>query len=258
MRSARPSPSTLKGRLVDVYLAALVDGAIEPLSRRLGGRATIEDPTFGHAAGLAAIGTLLGHAAAFLRDHHAGYRHRRTTTGRDRDLAEGVLSLDGPSARIEVPILVVGERKREREIDLRLYHAIPPEAAASPSMPDPSEAPLGAQSSTSAVVLPQLVKHVVDALRIGALERFLAAFEGAAQLVDVDGTAHSKRDGSMGAFLTSVGARIDLDPAAFADDGRICGVEGAVRFGASEPRPACLVFERGDTGLFRELRLYVA
>src|SRR5437870_573436 len=49
----RPPASTLKGRLADVFVPALVSGNVESLSRRLGNRATIDDPLSGRASTLA-------------------------------------------------------------------------------------------------------------------------------------------------------------------------------------------------------------
>src|ERR1700743_3345580 len=59
MTDERGAASTLKGRLADVYLPALVEGALSALSRRLGNRATIDDPLFGRASTLSSIDPLL-------------------------------------------------------------------------------------------------------------------------------------------------------------------------------------------------------
>lgn len=249
MSDERLPPSSLKGRLADVYVPALVTGSLDSLSRRLGNRATIDDPVSGRASSLASIEPLLTKVSAYFREHGATYRHRASTTGVDRDLCEGVLEMTVDGGACETPIVVVAERRRLREIELRVYYA-PPGAPA--GRPPRAKLALGPRP----VTLPQLVAHVVDALRKGAVERVLSAFDGPSRIVDTHGRAHAKRDGTMGTFVGDLGARVELEPAGSADDGRTCGVEGMLALPGREPVPAVLAFERGDTGLIRELRLY--
>lgn len=251
MTDERLPQSSLKGRLADVYVPALVGGALDSLARRLGNRATIDDPLRGRAGSLASIEPLLASVSSYLRERGATYRHVRSTTGVDRDLCEGVLELEIGGEPRAVPIVVVAERRRLREIELRVYYA-PPDAPAG----TPPRAPIALPRDV--LSLPQLVAHVLDALKKGAVERVLAAFDGTSRIVDVAGHAHAKRDGGMAAFVTELGAGVDLEPAGSADDGRTCGVEGMLAVGGREPTPAVLAFERGDTGLFHELRLYYA
>jgi len=233
----------LKGRLADVYVPALVSGAIGALSRRLGNRATIDDPVFGRASTLSSIDPLLEKAAA--RFAGATYRHVASATGVDRDVSEGVV--ENGSTRL--PIVVIAERRRLREIELRLYYA-------TGGSPRRSRPPL--LHSYDPVSLPQLVAHVLEALRKGAVERVLAAFEEGSRWVDPSGGAHGKRDGAMAAFLSEMGSRLEIEAAGAADDGRTCCVEAIVTRARPlpEPEPAALSFERGESGLIRELRSY--
>jgi hypothetical protein len=246
MVEERGPASTLKGRLADVFVPALVHGeSLQALSRRLGNRATIDDPLFGRASTLSSIDPLLQKAAARFREQGAVYRHVASATGIDRDVSEGLLVL---SAEEAIPIAVVAERRRLREIELRLYYA-------TGSEPRKPRTPLG----NDEIPIPQIVAHVLEALRRGAVERVLAAFEESSRLVDPSGRHHEKRDGSMASFVAS--GRLELVPSGAADDGRTCSIEASVlRQGrgslSSEPEPAAMSFERGDSGLLRELRLY--
>lgn len=237
--------SALKGRLADVYVPALVEGRVEALSRRLGNAATIDDPLHGRAATLASIDPLLAKTAERFAKLEASYRAIGSTTGVDRDAAEGVITTNGGT----IPILVVAERRRLREIELRLYYVIdapPPHRNGRAPAPAPVEkAPL-----------PQIVAHVVEALRRGAVERVLAAFEEGSRFVDPAGNRHTKKDGKMADYLARWGGRLDLTPNGTADDGRTCCVEVALTRREREPEAAALVFERGDSGLLRELRFY--
>lgn len=249
MTDARSAPSSLRGRLADVYVPALVEGKLEGITRRLGNRATLDDPLHGRASSLASVEPLVSKVSAYFQKHSAKYRHHASTTGVDRDLSEGVLELDVDGAAREMPIVVVAERRRLREIELRIYYA-PPAAPAG----RPPRAPLAL--SPSPIILPQLPAHVADALKKGAVERVLAAFEDGSRIVSADGTSHTKRDGKMSRFISDLGAGVELEVAGTADDGRTCGVEGMLLLARREAVPAVLAFERGDTGLLRELRFY--
>lgn len=244
------SPSSLRGRLADVYVQTLLEGNLESLAKRLGNKAIVDDPLNGRASSLASVEPLLGKLKAWLAARGAKYRPRASTSGADRDLAEGLLDLEIDGKPHEMPIVVVAERRRNREIELRLYYAPPGEAAR------PPRAPLALAATP--IVLPQLPAHVADALKKGAVERVLAAFEEGARIVAPDGSAHAKKDGKMSRFISELGAGVDLEVGGTADDGRTCGVEAMLHLARREPVPAVLAFERGDTGLLRELRFYYA
>jgi hypothetical protein len=81
------SPSSLRGRLADVYVPAIVEGGLESLAKRLGNRATIDDALHGRVSSLASVEPLLGKLSAWFQKNQASYRHRASTTGVDRDLS---------------------------------------------------------------------------------------------------------------------------------------------------------------------------
>src|SRR5690606_17233137 len=99
-----------------------------------------------------------------------------------RDVSEGVLSLPKSG---ELPIVVVAERRRLREIELRVYYA----TGKAPRPP--------AVDARADLAVPQIVAHVLEALRKGAVERVLAAFEDSSRFLDPSGRAFGKRDGTM-------------------------------------------------------------
>lgn len=242
MSDERGPGSTLKGRLADVYVPALVEGSLQALSRRLGNRATIDDPLFGRASTLSSIDPMLERFATHFKG--ATYRHVASATGVDRDVAEGVLAKDGQ----DTPIAVVAERRRLREIELRVYYATGQSERRSrgpvlEAVPDANA--------------PQVVQHVLDALKKGAVERVLAAFEEQARFIDPAGKSFGKREGAMGTWVSDVGSRLGFATCGVADDGRYCCVEAVItRKPAGDPEPAALTFERGESGLLRELRFY--
>src|SRR4051794_21314929 len=156
----RSPPSALKGRLADVYVPALVSGALEALSRRLGNRATIDDPLYGRASSLSSIDPLLTRVAAYFAEAGATYEHVCSTTGVDRDAAEGRLAMTIAGEARALPIAIVAERRRLREIELRVYYA--PEGA------PPGRKARGPLLSGMEIPLEQGVESIVEGLRKGA------------------------------------------------------------------------------------------
>ena len=247
MTDERSPPSALKGRLADIYVPALVAGTLEALSRRLGNRATIDDPLYGRASSLTAIDPLLARVATYFAEGKASYEHVCSTTGVDRDAAEGRLAMTIDGEARELPIAIVAERRRLREIELRVYYA--PEGAPSRKMRSPLVSK-GPQSG-----LASLVETILDRIRKGAIEQALTGFEEAGRIVDPGGRAHGKHDGAMGTFLSDLGD-IDVQIGGAADDGRTACIEATVVRQGREASPALLSFQRGESGLVNELRIY--
>ncbi len=237
-----PPSSVLKGRLVDVFVPALVAGGATALVRRLGTRATLDDPTRGRGASVAGIESMLLELARTWKD--AAFTCLASTTGVDCDVNEGTLELGG--ARI--PIGVVAERRTMREIDVRLYY----------SMPERTDARLVPPSTTSAAAEPRAAVAVdlLAALAAGDAGRALSAFEHEALAVDVRGKIHDRPSGALAAWLGTF-ERTELVASGTADDGRRCCLEVARRAGrAGRHAATLLVLVRGDSGLVREVRAY--
>jgi hypothetical protein len=247
----RSPPSALRGRLADVYVPALVSGSLEALSRRLGNRATIDDPLYGRASSLASIDPLLARVASYFAEAKATYAHVCSTTGVDRDAAEGRLAMTIRGESRELPIAIVAERRRLREIELRVYYT--PEGA--PPERKPRSALVSDGRNAPPVALAQLIDAIIDGVRKGSVEQTLAGFEEAGRIVDPSGRAYEKRAGAMSTFLSELGA-LDLVVGGSADDGRTACIETTFTRRGREPAPALLAFQRGDSGLVNELRVY--
>jgi hypothetical protein len=175
--------------------------------------------------------------------------------GSDRDVTEGSLSLTFEGKRAKVPVAIVAERRREREIELRLYYSTKPirgaHAVRSPLLP-PGE-----------VVIPPAVTEHLAAMKRGDVQAMLATFESGATLRDPGGLVYTKDDsGEMRRYyeaLFSGGKGVELLPGARADDGRTCVVEYTVvriRGKTVPPQAGLAVYERGETGLLRGVRVY--
>jgi len=236
--SVRSEASGLRGWLSDLLFTTLVHGPLAPLVLRLGGRSTIDHPVHGRASGMPDVETLLVTAIGWLADRKAVYERRALVVGTDRDVAEGTLVLAGAGGEgeLRLPVAVVAERRKLREVELRVYHATR-----------------------------MLGSDHLQALRAGDAKGVLACFESNGVVHDAAGREHSSSDGSLVGYFAErfgvgeEGGGADFVHGGYADDGRACAVEltlTSVRGKAVAPYPALAVFERGDSGLFRALRLY--
>jgi hypothetical protein len=253
--SERGEPSSLRGPLCDVYLSALATGLAEQLARRLGDRATVDDPIFGRTSGMPALARYLDEVAAWLGKREGAFEHAGSIVGSDRDVAEGTLSLTFEGRRVAVPVAVVAERRREREIEVRLYYSTRPikgtHAIRSPLLPKDDET----------AVPPPVAAHL-DALARGDVPGIVASFEAAGSLRDGQGATYARETGALAAQyekLFAGGHGITVLKGARADDGRTCALEYTIVevHGKTVPPQAGLaVYERGESGLLRAVRVY--
>jgi hypothetical protein len=265
----REAPSGLRGWLSEVYMAALVSAQTDQLVRRLGDRATVDDPIFGRTTGMPALARYLDEVATWMSKHEGAFQEVAFVTGSDRDVTEGILSLTFEGRRVKVPLAVVAERRPEREVEMRLYYSTKPikgtRAVRSPLLPQDDE-----------VGVPVQVAAQLDALSRADIGAVLASFEDGAKLRDAAGETHVKTGdgGPLRAFYESLcglsagkgsdigrtrGAGIEVLKGARADDGRICALEYTVvrvRGKNVAPQAGLAVYERGETGLLRAVRIY--
>lgn len=229
-------PSSLRGRLCDVFFRALIDEQADQLLLRLGNKAHLDEPLFGSAAGLEALRKQLILVGKWLGDHAARHEHGQTTRGVDRDVAEGILEVRAGDVPVSLPTAIVMGRGRNREVSLRIYMA-----------PYPADrAPKGPEAPPSVEMVPPAdVSELLADTAFGSATQLGEHFEEKAQLRDAMGREHDR------ATLLKTLGDMRLDARGFADDGRRCAVEIA---GAGLGR--LLVFDRGDSGLFRGVRVY--
>ena len=251
----RGLPSSVRGWLSEVYLPALVSGGVEQLLRRLGERATVDDPIFGRAKGKAALTTELELAADWLRKRKARFETTAFTTGSDRDVTEGRLALDIETGSTTLPVAIVAERRPGREVEIRLYYAT--HTLVRERIP---REPLVPRDDDLAVP-PPVAAHLAAIVR-GDIEAIMASFENGATLRDPLGTPYQK-EGDGGTLRTYyerllAAHRIDLIKGARADDGSTCALEFSMGIAgeAGTAKPGLAVYVRGESGLLRGLRVY--
>lgn len=255
----RGTQSNLRGWLSDVYWPALLSGEADSLALRLGERATVDDPVFGHAGGGPPLAARLREIAVWLSEKRASFERDGFVMGSDRDVTYGVLSLTHQGAPMRLPVAVVAERKPERVVSLRVYHA----TAALFDRRTAREPLLAADERT---VVPPPVAVYLDARARGDVAAVVASFEDGAAIYDSRGALHPKREGggALQGYYAAVAAPntalapVSVVASARADDGRVCALEytatASGAHGAAEAGFA--VFERGDSGLLHSLRSY--
>jgi hypothetical protein len=245
--------SNLRGWLSDVYFHALAQGQADKLAIRLGSKATVTDPAFGRAEGLGPITALLEKQAAWLGAHKAEFRHARFTSGADRDVTEGVVRHDDSGTagargkRVEFPVAIVAERRRAREVDVRLY--FPAE-----TLGEGRELPAPLAVPGDAAIAPE-ARALLLALNSADESALRVELELSATYVDPSGQTH-QGDDIHGKLLAPNRSGVVFHPVGSADDGRVAAVEGNWRDGDSFAGAGLWVFERGDGGLVSRIRLY--
>jgi hypothetical protein len=260
-RHDRGEASGLRGRLSEVYFPALVTAQAPALALRLGDRATIDDPLFGRSSGISELEMRLAEIAGWLSAHDATFDNFGFVTGSDRDVTEGTLTLTTSRGRVRVPVAVVAERRREREVAVRAYYA----TRGLRDLHSPRAELLPADDQ--AAVPPPVADHL-DALSRGDVAAVVASFENGAIVRSGDGRTYPKLEPNGGPLATyyeqllaggGTGGSIQILKNARADDGRTCALEYTViRFRGDDvaPQAGLAVYERGESGLLRSLRVY--
>ena len=173
--------------------AGTQEEAVDQLVKRLGNRATIDDPIFGRTSGMPTLQRYAEEVTAWLRKHEGTFEKTAFVTGSDRDVTEGMLALTFDGRRVHVPVAVVAERRPEREVELRLYYSTKPikgtRAVRSPLLPQDDE-----------VAVPPPVAAHLEALSRGDEKGIIASFEATGTLRDSAGTTYAK-DGEGGPLL---------------------------------------------------------
>ncbi len=257
----RGAPSNIRGWLSEVYMPALLSSDRDQLARRLGDRSTLDDPLFGRTSGVPAVSHRLEEIAAWLAKNDGAFEKVSFLMGSDRDITEGTLTVTVEGQRVGVPVAVVAEKRPERAVELRVYYATKPMRAQavvrSPLLP-----------RDDGVIVPPPVAMHLDALARGDLNAVVASFEHAATVRAPDGQEYAKLDGESplrsyyetlcsGAAGQGTGTLVLKN--ARADDGRACALEyTVVRVRGQEvpPQAGFAVFERGENGLLRAVRIY--
>lgn len=232
-------PPSLRGRLAEVFLPALIEETLAPLLRRLGDLATVDDPMGGSSTGVATLGPHLERFAGWLAERGARYSKSGTVVGADRDVAEGVLDLRNDGKQLSVPIAVVAQRGKNRQVEVRVYHA-------TKSLGIDRRGP--APALPTEIALPAFARDIFDAFRRKDGFGVATALETGGTVCEATG-AETGRD-ALAALLED--GRHVFEARAVAEDLQRCAVECVRPSG----RSSLVVVERGESGLVRSVRIY--
>jgi hypothetical protein len=255
----RGEPSSLRGWLSEVYLPALLASQPEQLALRLGDRATVDDPIFGRTNGMPALLRYLEEVAAWLSKREASFERVAFTMGSDRDVTEGTLDLTFDGRRVKLPVAVVAERRKEREVEMRLYYSTRPingsHAVRSPLLPQDDEI----------AVPPPIAAHLA-ALGKADVAAIVASFEIGGTVRNPAGEVFTREEdgGTLQKFYERLfgngsGGGVEVLNGGRADDGSTCALEYTIVkvHGKGVPAQAGLaVYERGESGLLKAARVY--
>ncbi len=252
----RDIDSGLKGRLTEVYFAALSSSQAAPLANRLGERATVIDPLFGRASGKVAVAAQLDAMSHWLAVRDASFERFAFVPGSDREVTEGWLLLTVEGERIRLPVAVVVEKRREREVEVRSYYS----TARVRSGPVPPASPLVGGDPLS---LPPPVAAHVEALVRGDVDAVVASFELGGTVRGPEGVTHAKLHGGgplRGYYARLLaGGGVGIREHGRVDDGSTSVLEyTVVRIHGRDvaPQSGLAVYERGESGLLRTVRGY--
>lgn len=248
----------------EVYFPALVAAQSEALVHRLGKRAVVDDPFFGRSSGLSELRRDLAEMASWLTARDASFECFGFVTGSDRDVTEGTLALSLDGERVRVPVGLVAERRRERAVELRAYYAV--ERLRETPRPR-TETPVARSeihSSGDVIAVPPPVAAHIDACGRGDARGAVASFELGGTVRDARGVTHAKLEptgGPLADYYESLlgDGGVQLLANARADDGRTCALEYTVirvRGREVPPRRGLAVYDRGESGLLRTVRVY--
>ena len=244
-------------------MTAALTAQSEHLARRLGERSTVDDPIFGRAKGMPKLAEFLRDISEWLTNRDAAFDKTAFTLGPDSDVTEGTLALTLDAKRVPIPVAIVAERRRGREVEMRLYYST--QAIRGPGVVRPRIHP-----DADPIAVPPPVAAHVDALARGDVDAAVASFESGGSLRDSAGVVHIGDNGGgplrvwhenllrarsgqsgRGAYEIAKGARTD--------DGRTCALEYTVvrAHGADVvPQPGLAIYERGESGLLSQVRMY--
>jgi hypothetical protein len=205
---------------------------------------------------MADVGARLDAIAAWLKSHEASFERYAFVAGSDRDVTEGALALTVDGTRVRVPVAVVAEKRREREVEVRTYYST---NKLRPSSVPPRTPLLG----DDPLALPAPVASHLEAIGRGDVEGVVASFEVGGTVRSPDGETHAKLDGGgpLRAYyerLLAAGG-IGVRKHGRADDGSTSVLEYTIvriRGKDAPPEPGLNVYERGESGLLRTVRVY--
>lgn len=238
------------------YLPLLIEGDERGLRDLFGGAPLVNDPHLGWVDD-AHFDRFVKNSSLGLTERQATVEHVMTTTTTAGATEECILRLVRYGAAILLPVAVASDTSPDARIgSLRIYHSMRPllgfHLVRAPMLP------IG-----RALVLPDVVGRYHDCLARGDVAGIVQLFAPTGGLREAGGVIPVHQGAAaLRRFFDSLfgnGGGLGLDYCAIADGGASCTLEYVVTtWGRSTllSQAAAAVYERADTGLLAEVRMY--
>jgi hypothetical protein len=239
------------------YLDGLMTGETDALVNSFAGEPELYDPVRGRVKGRAAFEAFVSELSSWLRDRNCAVDDVELLRTDRHSIGEGAMHVDGPAGRVEVPIAVAADRRRDGRIEeLRVYFSTWPLAGRHAVRPPLLQAGPGLQEN-------DIVGEYQRALATGDADAIVDTFEPDGYAREPAGRTHVHRGTedlrSFYRQLFSGGGGIPLEHCRVIDDGSACAVEyNVVRWGSTQvpPQAGVAVYVRGPGGKLAAARIY--
>jgi hypothetical protein len=237
------------------YIPLLIEGDERGLRDLFHGAPRVNDPHLGWVEE-SRFEQFVANSHQGLRERSAAVEHVATTDTGSSATEECVLTLVRSGSRVSLPVAITSDTSRDARLEsVRIYHSMWPllgfHLVRAPILP------------ALAFVLPDVIGRYHDCLARGDLAGILQQFAPRGELREANGRAHVHRGVAelrrFFALLFSNGGGLGLEHCAIADVGTSCALEYVVTTWGRSPLPyqaAAAVYERADTGLLSEVRMY--
>lgn len=236
------------------YLELLLAGDVDGIAGLFGGEPLIEDPREGRVAGRAGVEALVASTESWLAGRDPSVQHLRTTRGERRTVSEHVLH----AGAIELPVGVVAVPGDGGVAELHVYHTMWPFNGGHTVRPHFVEPDPGAE-------LRDVIAQFAKCLGSGDVDGAQRLFEADLYMREASGPPYvhwGSRD-VRGYFEgLFAGGALGIQKNTVTDDGRCACMEftvvgwGGERWPAERHQAGLSVYERGDAGRLRAIRIY--
>jgi hypothetical protein len=238
------------------YVPLLIAGDEVGLRALFRGAPRVNDPFLGWIED-ARFDQFVQNSRQGLADRNATVEHVSTTATTEGATEECVLRLERHGSTIILPVAIASHTGPDAQLEsIRIYHSMWPlvgfHLVRAPILP-----------TDSALVLPDVVGRYHDCLARGDAAGIVQQFAPSGGLREAGGSAEVHRGpASLLRFFTVLfanGGGLGVENCAIADEGASCALEYVVTTWGKASLPyqaAAAVYERADTGLLAEVRMY--